>query len=108
MMNRAELEALDREALIALAESKGVKQVRVLTRPEIVDELLLLSEADFATKQKSRGLFGRARDLLARVVEKGLHLHDAAERIRSLGAVPDRGPAPAALPTVTLAEIYSA
>jgi hypothetical protein len=108
MMNRAELEALDREALIALAESKGVKQVRVLTRPEIVDELLLLSEADSATKQKSRGLFGRARDLLARVVEKGLHLHDAAERIRSLGAVPDRGPAPAALPTVTLAEIYSA
>ncbi|HSY23211.1 MAG TPA: DUF4912 domain-containing protein [Polyangiaceae bacterium] len=107
-MNRAELEALGREALIALAESKGVKQVRVLTRPEIVDELLLVSEADSATKQKSRGLFGRARDLLARVVEKGLHLHDAAERIRSLGAVPDRAPAPAALPTVTLAEIYAA
>jgi len=107
-MNRAELEALDREALIALAESKGVKQVRVLTRPEIVDELLLLSEADAATKQRSRGLFGRARDLLARVVEKGLHLHDAAERIRSLGAAPDPTPAPAALPTVTLAEIYAA
>jgi hypothetical protein len=107
-MNRAELEALGREALIALAESKGVKQVRVLTRPEIVDELLLVSETDSATKQKSRGLFGRARDLLARVVEKGLHLHDAAERIRSLGAVPDRAPAPAALPTVTLAEIYAA
>ena len=107
-MNRAELEALDRETLIALAESKGVKQVRVLTRPEIVDELLLVSEADSATKQKSRGLFGRARDLLARVVEKGLHLHDAAERIRTLGTTPDRAPAPAALPTVTLAEIYAA
>lgn len=108
MMNRAELEALDRETLIALAESKGVKQVRVLTRPEIVDELLLVSEADAATKQKVRGLFGRARDLLARVVERGLHLHDAAERIRTLGAPPDRAPAPAALPTVTLAEIYAA
>jgi len=50
-----------------------------------------------------------ARDLLARVVERGLHLPDAAERIRTLGYVPTmHGSAPAALPTVTLAEIYAA
>jgi hypothetical protein len=107
-MNRAEFEALDRDALIARAEAAGVHRARILTRPELVDELLLCAATDQATKQRSRGLFGRARDLLARVVERGLHLPDAADRIRSLGIVPERPAAPAALPTVTLAEIYAA
>jgi hypothetical protein len=109
-MNRAELERLDREALIAHAEEAGVTRARILTRPELVDELLLRSAVDQATKQRARGLFGRARDLLARVVEQGLHLPDAAERIRAMGGVvpPSRPSAPAALPTVTLAEIYAA
>jgi hypothetical protein len=109
-MNRAELERLDREALITQAERAGVTRARILTRPELVDELLLRSAVDQATKQRSRGLFGRARDLLARVVEQGLHLPDAAERIRAMGgdAPPARPSAPAALPTVTLAEIYAA
>src|SRR5262249_37678248 len=63
-----------------------------------------------AAKQRSRGLFGVARDLLARVVERGLHLPDAAERIRTIGGAAGtaRFSAPAALPTVTLAEIYAA
>jgi hypothetical protein len=109
-MNRAELEALDRDALIARAEAAGVTRARILTRPELVDELLLRSATDHATKQRSRGLFGRARDLLASVVERGLNLPDAAERIRSVGGPPLPPPpgAPAALPTVTLAEIYAA
>src|SRR5450432_579901 len=109
-MNRAELEGLDRDALIARAEAAGVTRARILTRPELVDELLLRSAADHATKQRSRGLFGRARDLLASVVERGLNLPDAAERIRAVGGPPPPPPpgAPAALPTVTLAEIYAA
>ncbi len=109
-MTRAELERLDRDALIAHAEAAGVTRARILTRPELVDELLLRSAVDQATKQRARGLFGRARDLLARVVEQGLHLPDAADRIRAMGgAVPSTRPsAPAALPTVTLAEIYAA
>jgi hypothetical protein len=109
-MNRPDLEQLDREALIARAEAAGVTRARVLTRPELVDELLLRSTVDHATKQRSRGLFGRARDLLARVVERGLHLPDAADRIRAMGGSPppNRPSAPAALPTVTLAEIYAA
>ncbi len=109
-MNRIELEGLDRDALIARAEAAGVTRARILTRPELVDELLLRSATDQATKQKSRGLFGRARDLLASVVELGLNLPDAAERIRTLGGElpPLRPRAPAALPTVTLAEIYAA
>ncbi len=109
-MNRVELEGLDRDALISRAEAAGVTRARILTRPELVDELLLRSAADHATKQRSRGLFGRARDLLASVVERGLNLPDAAERIRAVGGeLPlSRPRAPAALPTVTLAEIYAA
>lgn len=106
-MNRAQLECLDRDTLIARAEEAGVTRARILTRPELVDELLLRDAADEATKQRARGFFGRARDLLARVVERGLHLPDAAERIRSLGIpLPRKRAAPIALPTVTLAEIY--
>jgi hypothetical protein len=107
-MTRAELERLDRDTLIARAETAGVTRARVLTRPELVDELLLRTTVDPATKQKARGFFGVARDLLARVVERGLNLPDAAERIRTVGGPPpSRRRAPAALPTVTLAEIYA-
>ena len=108
-MNRPELERLDRDALITLAEKAGVTRARILTRPELVDELLLRSAGDDATRKRARGLFGVARDLIARVVERGLHLPDAAERIRTLDIpAPPRRSAPAALPTVTLAEIYAA
>jgi hypothetical protein len=109
-MNRVELEGLDREGLIARAEAAGVARARILTRPELVDELLLRAASDQASTQRARGLFGRARDLLARVVERGLNLPDAAERIRTVGipAPLPRRRGPAALPTLTLAEIYAA
>jgi hypothetical protein len=109
-MNRDALDQLDRDALVRRAEEAGVERARVLTRPELVDELLLRSAAvDDAARQRSRGLFGRARDLLARVVEQGLHLPDAADRIRAMGLPPPaEKTAPAALPTVTLAQIYVA
>jgi hypothetical protein len=107
-MNRTELESLDRDALIAHAEAAGVTRARILTRPELVDELLIRGATDQATRERSRGLFGRARDLLARVVERGLHLPDAAERIRAIGSPSAQLSAPAALPTLTLAEIYAA
>ena len=111
-MNRSELERLDRDALIARAEAHGVTRARILTRPELVDELLLRGVAgvkDMREVQRARGLFGRARDLLARVVERGLHLPDAADRLRGRSSPP---PPPRGngqpLPTVTLAEIYAA
>jgi hypothetical protein len=109
-MTRAELELLDRDTLIARAEAAGVTRARILTRPELVDELLLRTTADPVARQRSRGFFGVARDLLARVVERGLNLPDAADRIRTLGGEPprSRSGAPAALPTLTLAEIYAA
>ncbi len=109
-MTRAELERLDRDALIARAEQAGVARARILTRPELVDELLLRTTPDATDRRRARGFFGVARDLLARVVERGLNLPDAAETIRAIGTpVPgSRRSAPAALPTVTLAEIYAA
>jgi hypothetical protein len=110
-MNRADLERLDRDVLIERAEAAGVTRARILTRPELIDELLIRDAPDEATRERVRGFFGRARDLVARVVERGLHLPDAADRIRALGfAGPPlrRSSAPVALPTVTLAEIYAA
>lgn len=112
-MDRAELEALDRESLVLRAQAAGIKRARILTRPELVDELLRLDpKVDPDKLRRSRGFFGVARDLLSRVVERGLHLPDAADRLRAaLGTPPfpePKRPEPQAVPTVTLAEIYAA
>jgi len=111
-MDRAELEGLDRPNLIARAERLGVTRANILTRPELVDELLVRTamkgDRDLP---RARGFFGRARDLVARVIEKGLHLPDAAERLRQVTAAASQIAArvvPPAVPTVTLAEIYAA
>jgi hypothetical protein len=110
-MNREELERIDRESLIVRAHAAGIRRARLLTRPELIDELLRLDPStDRAQLKRSRGFFGIARDLLARVVERGLHLPDAADRLRvALGETPSIArPEPQAVPTVTLAEIYAA
>ena len=111
-MDRAELERLDRTALIAEAEARGVTRANILTRPELVDELLV-RHAKQGDKDlpRARGFFGRARDLVAKVIEKGLHLPDAAERLRQVTVTATQiaaRVAPAVVPTVTLAEIYAA
>lgn len=110
-MNREELEVLDRDSLINRAETLGVNRAGVLTRPELVDEILLRAMGNGRSDPKvraARGLFGRARDLLVHVMDRGLHLPEAAEIFRGR-AVPSRPMSPsAAVPTVTLAEIYAA
>ena len=67
-MDRAELEQLDRDALISRAKEAGVSRPSILTRPELVDELLVRSapRADDPALRKVRGFFGLARDLLER------------------------------------------
>jgi hypothetical protein len=107
-MNRGELERLDRDALIGRAEEAGVTRARILTRQELVDELLLRGAEDDVLKARARGLFGKARDLLARLIERGLNKPDAADLIRSVGRPVPRPSTPAVLPTLTLAEIYVA
>jgi hypothetical protein len=109
-MNRADLEALDRDTLVAKAESAGVLRPAVLTRPELVDELLVRTAKDAKAPEvkRARGFFGIARDLLARVIERGLNLPEAADLVRSepAPARPARNTS-SVIPTVTLAEIYA-
>lgn len=105
-MQRQDLQKLSREELIREAEQAGVARPRVLTQSELVDEILKRTAASDRDRTRSRGWLGRARDLLATVIEKGLHLPDAAAAIRGSKEWPPPPPAP--LPTVTLAEIYAA
>ncbi len=111
-MDRTELERMDREGLVLRAQAAGIRRARLLTRPELIDELLRLNPViDETQLKKTRGFFGLARDLLSKVVERGLHLPDAADRLRAaLGPEPPQvpRPEPQAVPTVTLAEIYAA
>ena len=105
-MRRTQLQALSREELIGEAERAGVPRPRVLTQAELIDEILKRTAGSEREKTRARGWLGRARDLIATVVEKGLHLPDAAAAIRS--GPKGWPPPPPPLPTVTLAEIYAA
>ena len=74
----AELDSASRSDLIARAEALGVEKADVLTRAELIDEIIKRTIADPIERRLARGLLGAARDLVARVVERGLHLPDAA------------------------------
>src|ERR1043166_3855428 len=106
-MHPRDLERLSRNELIEKAESLDVDKANLLTRAELVDEIVRRTVADPIERRIARGLLGVARDLVARVVERGLHLPDAAARIR--GTAPTSWiPAKPPIATVTLAEIYAA
>jgi hypothetical protein len=107
-MQRQELEGLSREQLIALAERLGIGRPRVLTQSELVDEIIGRTAKSERERAKARGWLGRARDLLARVVERGLHLPEAARVLRSSPEERAWPSPPPPLSTVTLAEIYAA
>lgn len=100
-MDRKELEKLSRAELVEKAEAMGVTRPRTLTMPELIDEILLAAERTTGQK-KPRGWFGRARDLLTSVVDRGLTADPRKAPARSTPATPPP------LPTVTLAEIYAA
>jgi hypothetical protein len=107
-MQRHELEPLNREELISLAERLSVPRPRVLTQPELIDEILTRTARSERDLERSRGWFGRARDLLASVVERGLHLPEVARVLRATPASRSMPTPPPPLATVTLAEIYAA
>jgi hypothetical protein len=102
------LDGMSRDELIARARSLGAKRPELMTRVELRDEIVRLTEQDPVVRKRSRGWLGVARDLVASVVDSGLNLPGAAAAIR--GAPPPKaewqGPAPVA--TLTLAEIYVA
>jgi hypothetical protein len=107
-MERPELEGKSREELIALAERLGVSRPRVLTQHELIDEIVKRTTTTARDRARARGWLGRARDLLASVVERGLHLPEAANLLRSSPDERSWPVPPPPLPTVTLAEIYAA
>jgi hypothetical protein len=101
-----QLDELSRDELIARATGLGVARAELLTRVELRDEIVRLTATDAQERQRARGWFGVARDLVASVVEQRLNLPDAADLIRGVNVRLPRNVAPVA--TVTLAEIYAA
>jgi hypothetical protein len=102
------LDGMSRDELILRARALGAKRPELMTRVELRDEIVRLTEEDPVVRRRSRGWLGVARDLVASVVDSGLNLPGAAAAIRG-GAAPKpewQGTAPVA--TVTLAEIYVA
>jgi hypothetical protein len=105
-LQASDLDTASRSDLIARAEGLGIEKADVLTRAELVDEIVKRTVADPIERRLARGLLGVARDLVARVVERGLHLPDAAALIRGLQQV-TLTPVTPPIATVTLAEIYA-
>ncbi|HMJ51955.1 MAG TPA: DUF4912 domain-containing protein [Polyangiaceae bacterium] len=105
-LRASDLDASARSDLIARAEALGIDKADVLTRAELIDEIVKRTVSDPIERRLARGLLGVARDLVARVVERGLHLPDAAALIRGLQQV-TLTPVTPPIATVTLAEIYA-
>jgi hypothetical protein len=103
-----ELRRMSREELLLRAAALGVERPLTLTKDELVDEIVKRLPPDPSAAAGVRGWLGRARDLVARVVERGLHLPDAARLLRHIPTAPAMPKPPPPLPTVTLAEIYAA
>jgi hypothetical protein len=100
------LDECSREELISRATELGVTRPNLLTRVELRDEIVRLTETDEQSRQRARGWLGAARDLVASVVEQKLNLPDAADLIRGVNVRMPKYVPPVA--TVTLAEIYAA
>jgi len=107
-LDRAALEGLGRDELIREARRFGVKRPEVMTRVELVDEMLRLGTPSPVERKKVRGWLGVARDLVADLVEQGLNLPDAAALIRGDVKFEPLKPVQPPVATVTLAEIYGA
>src|SRR5512147_2528637 len=76
------LDQLPREELVRRARELGAQRPEVMTRVELRDEIVRLSESDPLQRKKSRGWLGVARDLVASVMDAGLNLPQAAAAIR--------------------------
>jgi hypothetical protein len=114
-MHRQELERMTQAELTGHAERLGIADPQAHTQAELIEEIVARTtpvagetgDTGEVAREKAPGLLGRARDLVARALERGLHLPGAA---RALGWRPQsvQWPAPPPpLPTLTLAEIYA-
>jgi len=105
---RSELEALTRDGLIERARRLGVPRPEVMTRVEMIDEIIRRQETDAIARRRARGWLGVARDLVASLIEQGLNLPDTAELVRKGALSPTHLQHQPPVATVTLAEIYAA
>jgi hypothetical protein len=105
-VDRESLNLMTRDELIAYARRTGMDRPEGMTRAELQDEIVRRTEFDAERRRLARGWFGVARDLVASLIEQGLHLPDAAKLIRGDTTFRTRVQAPIA--TVALAEIYAA
>jgi hypothetical protein len=107
-MDRASLEELNRHQLLEHALKLGVERAQVLTRHELMDEILRKTISDDEQQAAERGLLGRARDLLSNVVEQGLH-RAMGQRFGDPGPIQDEDEDDEpAMATLTLAQIFVA
>lgn len=104
-MSRRELLGASREELVLRAEALGVTGASARSTAELVDAISAAEEKQRG-ERRGRGWFGRARDLLTSVIDRGLNLPAEPSRARPEGR--GAGAPPPPLPTVTLAEIYAA
>jgi hypothetical protein len=102
------LDQLSREELVERARALGARRPEVMTRVELRDEIVRLSETDPLARRRSRGWLGVARDLVASVVDAGLNLPGAAAAIRGDARPAEETTGPPPVATLTLAEIYLA
>ncbi|HEV8550966.1 MAG TPA: tetratricopeptide repeat protein, partial [Polyangiaceae bacterium] len=102
------LDQLSREELVKRARALGARRPEVMTRVELRDEIVRLSESDPMARRRSRGWLGVARDLVASVMDAGLNMPSAAAAIRGEGRSADDTTGPPPVATLTLAEIYLA
>lgn len=107
-VDRAALDEMDRDELIAEALKFAVPRPEVMTRVELTDEILRLSTPNPVERKRVRGWFGVARELVASVIEQGLHLPDAAALVRGDVRFEPLRPSHGPVATVTLAGIYAA
>ncbi|MFP6685867.1 MAG: hypothetical protein VB934_14200 [Polyangiaceae bacterium] len=107
MFTPKQLHAQSRDELIERARGFGVVRPEVLTQAELVDEIVKHG-TPVSRRRSVRGWLGRARDLVAQVIDKGLHLPEAAKMFLAPLPADSLPTAPPPLATVTLAEIYAA
>src|SRR6187399_3785634 len=102
------LDQLSRDELVERARALGARRPEVMTRVELRDEIVRLTETDPLARRRSRGWLGVARDLVASVVDAGLNMPTAAAAVRGDARPAEETTGPPPVATLTLAEIYLA
>jgi len=108
LSNDVNPQMLSRLELLKLAQTLNVSDADVMTRAELRAAIERASKPEPRLPPQPATWLGVARRLLASVVERGLHLPDAAAVIRGEASMRPTPGGPPPVATVTLARIYAA